>query len=525
MPKPNFGMVFSATFGTLPHPRSSERMMLVSRTRHFAFRRVRVPAFFRSHGIAIPVVLGLCLGGAGTLLRAQANPTSATNPFFGSLTVSPVSDVPLQLSLDDAVRRGLENNLGLIEAENAEKAIQAEKLQALQQFLPTITLTADSGFYQHNLAAQGFGPGVIAGFAKLFPGGIPAGSFSFITRDTLTEGQLHFKQILFSGPVIAGWRAAGAATRASHFAKMSARGEVVQQVASAYLHAIAAASEVENALALEQADKVLLDHAHAEHEAGTSSNLDELRARVQLQAQQQTLIAAHASFEKDVILLKREIGLDSGQNVVLTDRAPYGELATETPEQVRATAYKNRQDYQNLQNQLVELRAVHSAYRSQRLPTLSFSGNYGITDVGGVGSHGTFAAIGTLSVPIFREASLRGNVDAARAQLDAANAQLTDLRSRIDQQVRSALLDVDASTRLVEVARSNVDLASRALSDETDRVNSGVDDNLPLVTAQATLANAQSNLVESLYQFNLSKLALARAAGVLEQQYRAYLGR
>jgi len=99
------------------------------------------------------------------------------------------------------------------------------------------------------------------------------------------------------------------------------------------------------------------------------------------------------------------------------------------------------------------------------------------------------------------------------------------LKNHIDQQVRSALLDVDAATKLVQVARSNVDLAARALSDETDRVSAGVDDNMPLVTAQATLASAQTNLVESLYQYNLSKLALARAAGVLEQQYRAYLGR
>jgi outer membrane protein TolC len=56
-------------------------------------------------------------------------------------------------------------------------------------------------------------------------------------------------------------------------------------------------------------------------------------------------------------------------------------------------------------------------------------------------------------------------------------------------------------------------------------VNAGVDDNLPLVTAQATLATAESNLVESLYQYNVSKLLLARAAGVLELQYRVYLGR
>ena len=77
----------------------------------------------------------------------------------------------------------------------------------------------------------------------------------------------------------------------------------------------------------------------------------------------------------------------------------------------------------------------------------------------------------------------------------------------------------------MDVAQSNVALATRALSDETDRVNAGVDDNLPLVTAQSTLASAQSNLVESLYQYNLSKLQLARAAGILEQQYRVYLGR
>ncbi|HEY1210931.1 MAG TPA: TolC family protein, partial [Terracidiphilus sp.] len=87
------------------------------------------------------------------------------------------------------------------------------------------------------------------------------------------------------------------------------------------------------------------------------------------------------------------------------------------------------------------------------------------------------------------------------------------------------LMDVSANKQLVDVARSNVDLATRALSDETDRVNAGVDDNLPLVTAQAALATAESTLVEDLYRYNVSKIGLARAAGVLEQQYRVYLGR
>jgi outer membrane protein TolC len=341
----------------------------------------------------------------------------------------------------------------------------------------------------------------------------------------LTDGQIHLTQTLFSGPVIAGWKAAGAAQRSAHFAKMSARGEVVQQVATAYLHAIADSSQVDNAKALEAQDQVQLNHAHAAHEAGTVANLEELRARVQLQSQQQVRIDAENSQEKDLILLKREIGIDSGQKIVLTDPAPYSDLAAQTPEEVRAVAYQNRQDYQNLQNEAVEYKALHAVYRAQRLPTLSFSGYYGVDEVSGVGAHGLFSAVGTLSVPLFREAKLRGDTDAAQAQQSAVDAQLADLRTHIDQQVRSALLDVSAASQLVQVARSNVDLATRELSDETDRVNAGVDNNLPLVTAQASLASAQTNLVQSLYQYNLSKLALARAAGVLEQQYRAYIGR
>ena len=487
--------------------------MVVNLTQQIFRRRGMRPVLFVGLGLAI-----------ATLCAQGQNPSSAVNPFYGSVTVQAPTEETLKLSLDDAIGLGLKNNLGLKEAESGEKIFQGERNVALQQFLPTILLSGSTGVYEHNLAALGFGPGVIGDFAKLFPGGVmPA--LSFITKDDLTEGKVFFSQTIFSGPVIAAYKGAKAAERSAHFSKMSARGEVVQQVATAYLHAIAAASEVDNAKALEAEDKLLLDQVHAAHEAGTAANLDELRARVQLQAQQQSRILAENAVEKDLILLKREIGVAPGQKIALTDPAPYSELAAETPEEVRAVAYKNRQDYQNLQNQAVEYKAIHTAYRSYRLPTLSFGGYYAVSDVSGVGTHGNFVAQGTLSVPLFREAKLRGDVETAQAQMDAVNAQLADLRGHIDQQVRSALLDVDASQKLVQVARSNVDLATRALSDETDRVNAGVDDNLPLVTAQATLATAQRNVVESLYQYNVSKLMLARAAGVLETQYREYLGR
>lgn len=456
-------------------------------------------------------------------LRAQ-NPTSADNPFYGSVTAQPLSDQTLQLSLDDAIRRGLENNLGLREAEAQEKTIKGEHDQALQQFLPTITLTADSGFYQHNLVAQGFSPGLVQSLAPLFPGGKVPPGFSTLTHDTLTEGFLQFNETLFSGPVIAGWRAAGSAQRSAHFAKMTARGQVIQDVATVYLRAIADSSEVDNARANVAQAQLLFNNAHEEHMAGTVANLDELRAKVELQSQQQTLISAQNALDKDLILLKREIGVDPGQKIALSDSAPYADLADQTLPELLALAWQDRQDYQNLQNQVAGCKAIHAAYRSRRWPTLSFNGYYGTQTVTTVGTHGVMMAQGTLSFPIFREAGLRGGEDASLAQMNAARADLDSLRQQIEEQLRVAQLDVAAAKQLVDVSRSNVDLATRALSDVSDRVKAGVDTNLPLVTAQASLTAAQSTLVESIYQYNLSKLQLARAAGVLELEYRQYLG-
>jgi len=475
--------------------------------------------------IVLAIAVAFALGCSTIASQAQtSNPSSTANPYFGSVTRRPATDEVLRLSLEEAVSRGFENNLGLKDAEMGEKTLHGEKLEALQAFLPSVSVTGGTSVHEYDLAALGFGPGFLKKLGGLFPPGAFS-DVSFITKADVTTGQINYEQTLFSGPVIGGYRAVKAAEQVAYYTKTRARGEVVQQVATAYLGVIADQSEVDNAKALLEADRVLLEEAKAKHEAGTAANLDELRARVQYQQQQQTLIANETTLEKEEILLKREIGVSPGQKIQLTDPAPYNELAASTPEELKATAYQNRQDYQNLQAQERESKIVLRARKQERLPTLSFSGNYGVTGVTGEGYHGTLVAMGTLKVPLFREGTLRGDSEVAKAEVTGVDMQLGDLRGKIDQQVRAALLDAVAAQKLVDVARSNVDLATSALSDETDRFAAGIDDTLPLVNAQATLAAAQRNLVESLYQFNLSKLQLARATGVIETEYRVYLGR
>ena len=316
----------------------------------------------------------MCGAGAGVrqwpACAAQTgNPSSATNPFYGSVTLHPATDETLQLSLDDAVRRGLENNLGLKEAESGEKLVKGEKIEALQEFLPTIQLSGGTGVYQHDLAARVL-VRVSSQFSSFFPGGVfPAGLTDHEGRPDAGSDQLQPDSVFGPGHfgLAGGGRCGTRRALCENVGPRRSRAAGGDGLSARYCR-----GERSRQCQGAGADRpVLFDQAHAAHEAGTVANLDELRARVQLQAQQQAVIAAQNTLDKDLILLKREIGVDPGQKIVLTDPTPYSDLATQTPEEVRAVAYKNRQDYQNLQNQLVEFKAIHAAYRSQRLPTLS----------------------------------------------------------------------------------------------------------------------------------------------------------
>jgi outer membrane protein TolC len=245
---------------------------------------------------------------------------------------------------------------------------------------------------------------------------------------------------------------------------------------------------------------------------------------VQYQQQEQVVIAQQDAFEKAKVALNRQIGLSADQPIQLTDETPYAGLDVMPLDQALREAYTNRQQYLRLQAELRSAQLQSRAARYERIPTVSFDGNYGVTGtVGGI-YHGTFLAQGTLNIPLFREAKFRGDRDVADAATRNAESQLANFHSEIEAQVRDSMLDVAATEQLVKVARNNVDLAHTALADSTDRFKNGIDDDLPVVQAQASLATAETQLVNSLYQYDAAKLALARSVGIIDRQFRVYLG-
>jgi outer membrane protein TolC len=455
-------------------------------------------------------------------LRAQSsNPdNSAQNPYAGSVEAVAATPEVRQLSLNEAIDLGIAHNLALTLAKLDQQTAHAQKLQLENYLLPNISLYGEMGLHQYNLEASGFRPSLLGEF------GLPpseAGSFPLLVKVNSRSGQLYLSQALFTWTGWDGWKAGEANERAAYYKAQSSRGLVVLYVGTDYLKCIADSTQIDYARSLLKTDDTLLYQAHQEHLAGTAANLDELRARVQYQSQEQVVIAAENSFEKDKIALNRQIGLAPEQKIQLTDAAPYSDMASITIEQARQQAYANRQDYQGMKQEIIAAERERSAIKHERYPSLSFNGNYGVTGVAGLVYHDTFTAAGTLNIPIFHEAKFRGDADVAEAQVQEMRTQMNDLTTKIDQQLRDSLLDVQTAQQLVQVSKSNVDLSTTALDQATERFKAGVDDNLPVAQAQSTLAEAQEQYVSSVYQFNQAKLGLARNLGIIDTQYKNYV--
>ena len=475
--------------------------------------------------LVVAHVVAGCALALGAFAAAQSNPSnSAINPYAGSVETVPATAGVRPLSLDDAIRLGIQNNLSLRLAKDQQQSSEAQKLNLVNILLPNLSLHGETGVHQFNLEALGFHPSAIALFAPLLPKGVPLSAFHLVTKVDTTIGQINFSQALFNWGGYDVWRAAAAGQKAAFYNAQSARGLVVLNVGTAYLQAVAARSQVQYAQSLLNTDKTLLDQTHQEHLAGVVANLDELRARVQFQQQQQAVIAAEDSLAKAKIALNRSIGLAPDQQITLTDSEPYAALQPLPIDQARDQAYRDRQDYQMLRQELLVAELERKATAHERFPTLTFNGNYGVTGVTGGIYHDTFAAVGTLSVPIFEEGKLRGDRDVAEAQLQQIRSRMADLTVKIDQQLRDSMLDLQTAEQTVNVARSNVQLATTALNQTQQRFIAGVTDNLPVAEAESTLAAAQTQYVNSVYQLNVARLGLARNLGIIDTQYKSFLG-
>ena len=460
----------------------------------------RLTGFFFAAAIAVFAVL---VGGA----TAQAQNTAIT----GSVPSGPASDELVQLTLRDAIKMALRYNLGAIESGQNAQIARGQRLLALSNLLPQVSAGASENVAQVNLATFGLN-GLKTGIPTV------VGPFGYSSADVSVS------QTLFSYEFIQRFRAARTAEQAAQLSYQDILDVVTLTVGNAYLRIIEADSRIKAQQAQVQNARALYDRAVDQVQAGTAPRIDATRTEVQLHTEEYNLSIARNNFAVAKLALGRAIGLPLGQDFELADTLPYSDITPLSVDDALQVAFKSRSDFRSVLDSQKAAAQTLSAAKGERYPTVAANGSYG--DIGPTfgSSHGDFTFQAGIRVPLFTGGRIKGDITQAEAELRQRKAEAENIRGQIDQDTRTALLNLNAAKEQVEVAKQNVELANESLDRSKDRFTSGVTDSVEVVQAEQALASANDQYITSLYNHNFAKLSLARALGVARSSYNEYLG-
>ena len=431
------------------------------------------------------------------------------NPFLGSVPSGPISDTPIELSLEDAISRGLRFNLGVIENQTTLRQAQAQRLRALSAMIPSV-----SGLLRQNLDQLS----TVAIGLKI--PGVPAstGQFSY------QESYLAFSDTGLNLASMYQYRASRDLVEAQRLSLEDARNVVVLAVGTAYLQVEASESRVETAKAELDSARELEAQALNRVNSGLAAEIEGFRATVQRQTSEQRLTVAAANLEKDKLTLARIIGLPGAQQFHITSKATYREWNGGDLEESLRQARNGRADVKSAQAAAAASQLNKRSAQMERVPGFTINGYYGSIGTNLSRSDPTYSVVASVSLPIFTGGRIRSEIQDASAQVDRRQSEYADLVGRVDYEVRNAFTDLLAAESAVKVAGKNSQLAQRTLEQARDRFSNGVTNNLEVIEAQQDVAAANENYISSLFAHNLAKLTLLRALGAAEKDINQYLG-
>jgi len=254
------------------------------------FSKAKMPrSLFRpTKFVACALIL---LGGVAGILAQNSAPVpsitlpGSQSPFTGSEPEGKASPQVLQLSFQEAIDRGLRNNLGLLLSGDQTIMARGERWKELSNLLPNVSARVQEDVQTLSLTALGLK-------SNVFPFPVPRviGPFNYF------DARASLSQSLFNFHDIEKERAASASLKSAQYTYKDARELVVLAVGNAYLVAIASAARIDTTDAQVKNAQALYNKAVDQQRAGLNPAIDTLRSQVELQTRQQQLIAARNDF-------------------------------------------------------------------------------------------------------------------------------------------------------------------------------------------------------------------------------------
>jgi outer membrane protein TolC len=452
--------------------------------------------------------------GGGNSVNIVSSTVNLTSPYSGSVADTSNVGIVSPLTLDNALTLGLRNNLGPISQNNVVLQARGQRLTARSALLPNVSSSIGETLSKIDLAAQGLKSSAIG-----IPG-LPAviGPFNFFDARAV-----QLSQTLFDLVQLRNLHSATQNVKTTQAAAMDARDLVVFAVVGSYLQVTAAQARVVAMRAQVESSRSIFQQASDRLKAGLNARIDVTRSQVQYQTDMQRLRAEQADVEKQKLNLSRVIGLPYGIDFTIVEDFPYAPLEDLSVAEALKRANATRADVRSV---LAAVQAAESALKAahaEYLPSLSVAGNYGAEGLNPAQGHGTYTVAGKLSIPIFQGGKVQGDIEQARAVLNQRKAELQDTYGVVDRDVRVAFIDLTAAADQVVVAESNVSLSKYTLVQARDRFVAGIADTVEVVQAQQTVAQADNDYINAVFEHNLAKVALSRAMGQAELTIQKFL--
>lgn len=435
-------------------------------------------------------------------------------------TILPLLLAPAVLAaqgpLDEYVREGLRQNLGI-----RQQALQVERSEAAVReargfFLPTATLNAR----YTNVSGQvvNLGEPINPAFDALNQ---LLGAPQFPTNIDLRlplkqETAVRVAQPIFQAEIYSGYRAASAARDVQSATYAATERQLAAEIRSAYLTHAKALRLAELRLAtrtlLEEQLRVM--QRLVEVGRATPDALSRVRAEFS-EAQQRDAEAAQL-----VSATRQSFNMTVGRaitdEVSIVDAATLGLDALPTLDEALAAGLGGREELRAIDAGKRAANAQRAVARGSFLPNLAVALDYGVQ-----GNEYRFSrdADFTLVSVVASWNLFNGGRDAARAeqaQLEAQRLSLQDEDARrgIELQVRLAWQAAAVARQAIETARAQEDAATRTFQLVDRRATEGLASPLELSEARTALTAAQLNALFTTYDYYLRRVELDRAAAL-----------
>lgn len=459
--------------------------------------------------------LAFCLLALPALAAAQS--PAADDVALGLQNDASDAVLPQSLSLNQAISGALATNVQTLLAEARKDEAAGQRVTARSAFLPHLSGVVSQSRRQTNLAAQGFDFGSALDNAPAPAAGLDLNFPTLITYNTF-DARAELRQTLFDYSAWQDYQGAKLGERLANAQVAVAREQIATQTELDYVSVLSARQAVTAARADLTQATALLKLAEDQEQVGVATGVDVTRAKARQARARASLAQRQTEVVRAEIQLERTVGLPMNTPLVLTDPLVFRPMPLAPIHSALDQAYAARPEVAMARTRIDQGETQLASARGQRLPKLSLSAAYGASgNTPHDNDEGTYSIGAQLNVPIFSGGAVSGQIHTAASQLEQQRIRYRDTREQVEQDVRTARQTLQTLSAQVRAARANLTLAKDELKRSSDRFQHGVANNLEVVDAQSTLADARNTRISALAEYTRARINLAAAAGRAQQ--------